>query len=110
MIRSLFRRSPRLEEEILSWLEDVWDLESLDTSRHPVQGWQVLDDPEVPRRPALVESLRRLRERWSEAELGSMMADRYFNLMEWLQPYDVRDRRRWALYTIVTAAASSSGR
>jgi hypothetical protein len=96
----------RFEAEIRSWAAEVWNLEDENLRWDLWDGWTILHPTPSIRederrmqhtnalRPALEESLRRLRLRWPDGKLNMMAADTYFNNDDWWRRFERYDPYR----------------
>lgn len=101
-------RLPPIEAEMLSWLDEVWS--DLKSSRiTDVVGRYA---PQTHRRDGFVlpsvESVERLRRRWSADELGVMAAEMYLSPRSWQPRYRDAEWKRIAMLTTLGAAIMMS--
>lgn len=87
------RHVEQLQGEILRWVDEVWaGWYEASAALGRNAGWKALREVEHPFHGRMVESLRRLRERFGEEKLGVMAADMLFNPALWFKPYTERMR------------------
>lgn len=76
----------------------------------PWAGWDLADEERVPNylaahyaplRASLEESVRRLRARWPDEELGALATAMYFDPAGWQHRYDFRDNRHQARRVVI---------
>lgn len=100
---SLFRRRDGgLEQAILACLDELWNPEQHPRYGFP-SGWALLSSADHPFHHPLLETLRRLQEQWTPAELGAQAARLYFDPAGWQHRYEPADWRRWALLRVLEA-------
>lgn len=97
----------QLENEILSWMEEVWPQDYDEDGHWTIYrmpfGIQLWRSHEHPLRPALVESIRRLQECWPSHQLSLMVAEMYFNPRLWILHYrSMNDKAHWQQWIIST--------
>lgn len=87
------RHAEQLEAEILRWVDAVWDgwrEAGVPLARY--LGWPTLRDDNHPFHSHMIESIRRLQDRFGAERLGVMAADMLFNPALWFKPYTERMR------------------
>lgn len=84
----MLQKSPsaEIEQELRGWVDQVWDVHRdrilLRSSRR--KGIDIWNDNDCVYHDALVESVKRLEEKFKSEELKAGVADLYFNPMNWL--------------------------
>src|SRR3990172_9373660 len=78
--------SAKIEQELRGWVDQFWDVHRdrilLRSSRR--KGIDIWKDNDCVYHNALVESVKRLEEKFKSEELKAGVADLYFNPMNWL--------------------------